>query len=79
VSFRAEGSIILENADSHALRSACENVIRNALRFTRPGTNVEVVLEIDRSTPELAGILSVRDHRNGRRNQRTGNRTPDSH
>jgi two-component system sensor histidine kinase CpxA len=62
VSFRTEGSIILENADPHALRSACENIIRNAVRFTRPGTNVEVVLEIDRSTPELAGILSVRDH-----------------
>lgn len=62
VSFRTEGSIILENADAHALRSACENIIRNAVRFTRPGTNVEVVLEIDRSRPELEGILSVRDH-----------------
>jgi signal transduction histidine kinase len=62
VSLRTEGSIILENADLHALRSACENVIRNAVRFTRAGTNVEVVLEIDRSTPELVGILSVRDH-----------------
>jgi two-component system sensor histidine kinase CpxA len=62
VSLRTKGSIILENADSQALRSACENVIRNAVRFTRPGTNVEVVLEIDRSTPEPLGILSVRDH-----------------
>jgi two-component system sensor histidine kinase CpxA len=62
VNLRTNGSIILENADPHALRSACENVIRNAVRFTRPGTNVEVVLEIDRSTPEPVGILSVRDH-----------------
>jgi two-component system, OmpR family, sensor histidine kinase CpxA len=62
VSLRTEGPIILENADPLALRSACENIIRNAVRFTGPGTNVEVVLEIDRSTPELAGILSVRDH-----------------
>jgi signal transduction histidine kinase len=62
VSFRTEGSIILEDADPHALRSACENIIRNAVRFTPPGTNVEVVLEIDRSTQEPVGILSVRDH-----------------
>jgi signal transduction histidine kinase len=62
VSLRTQGTIILENADPHALRSACENVIRNAVRFTRRGTNVEVVLEIDRSAPELVGILSVRDH-----------------
>src|SRR5260370_20033729 len=34
VSLRTKGSIILENADPHALRSACENVIRNAVRFT---------------------------------------------
>ena len=62
VTFRTNGSVILGNANPHALRSACENVIRNAVRFTRPGTNVEVVLEIDRSTPEPLGILSVRDH-----------------
>jgi signal transduction histidine kinase len=62
VSLRTKGSIILENADPHALRSACENVIRNAVRFTRPGTNVEVVLEIDRSTSEPLVLLSVRDH-----------------
>jgi len=62
VSLRTKGSIILENADPHALRSACENVIRNAVRFTCPGTDVEVVLEIDRSTPEPLGVLFVRDH-----------------
>ncbi|RZU43621.1 ATP-binding protein [Edaphobacter modestus] len=62
VSLRTKGLIILENADPHALRSACENVIRNAVRFTRSGTNVKVVLEIDWSTPEPLGILFVRDH-----------------
>jgi two-component system sensor histidine kinase CpxA len=62
VTLRTKGSIILENADPHALRSACENIIRNAVRFTQPETKVEVVLEIDRSTPEPVGILSVRDH-----------------
>jgi signal transduction histidine kinase len=62
VSLRTRGPVILENADPHALRSACENVIRNAVRFTQPETNVEVVLEVDRSTPEPVGILSIRDH-----------------
>jgi two-component system, OmpR family, sensor histidine kinase CpxA len=62
VSLHTTGAFILKNADPHALRSACENVIRNAIRFTQPGTNVEVTLEIDRSTPELLWILSVRDH-----------------
>jgi two-component system, OmpR family, sensor histidine kinase CpxA len=62
VSFHTNDSIILNNADPQALRSACENIIRNAVRFTRSGTNVEVVLEIDRSAPELVGVLSVRDH-----------------
>jgi two-component system, OmpR family, sensor histidine kinase CpxA len=62
VRLRANGSVILGNADPHALRSACENVIRNAVRFTQPGTEVEVVLEIDRSAPERLALLSVRDH-----------------
>jgi signal transduction histidine kinase len=62
VSLRTNGSVILRNADPHALRSACENVIRNAVRFTRPGTAVEVVLEFDRSAPEPLALLSVRDH-----------------
>jgi signal transduction histidine kinase len=62
VSFQRNGSIILENADPHALRSACENVIRNAVRFTPPGTDVEVVLEIDKNAPEPLALLIVRDH-----------------
>jgi two-component system sensor histidine kinase CpxA len=37
-------------------------VIRNAVRFTQPGTDVEVVLEIDESTVEPVALLSVRDH-----------------
>ena len=61
VSLQTTGSIILRNADPHALRSACENVIRNAVRFTRPGTDVQIVLEIDRSSPETPAYLSVRD------------------
>jgi len=62
VSFQTTGSIILRNADPHALRSACENIIRNAARFTRPGSDVQIVLEIRRSTSEPLAFLSVRDH-----------------
>jgi signal transduction histidine kinase len=62
VSLQITGSIIVRNADPHALRSACENVIRNAVRFTRPGSDVRIVLEVDRSTSEPLAFLSVRDH-----------------
>jgi two-component system sensor histidine kinase CpxA len=62
VSLQTTGSIILPNADAHALRSACENIVRNAVRFTRPGSDVQIVLEIDRSAPEPLAFLSVRDH-----------------
>jgi two-component system sensor histidine kinase CpxA len=61
VNLRAMDSVVLENADPHALRSACENIIRNAIRFTRPGTDVQVALQMDRRTPEPLAVLSVRD------------------
>ena len=62
VSLQTTGSVILRNADPHALRSACENIIRNAVRFTRSGSDVEIVLEVDRTAPEPWALLSVRDH-----------------
>src|SRR5262249_35646515 len=40
------------------LRSAIENVIRNAVRYTTPGTSVEVALQWKLETAEL----TVRDH-----------------
>jgi signal transduction histidine kinase len=62
VSLRVMDSVFLQNADPHALRSACENIIRNAIRFTRQGTAVQVTLEMDSSTPEPFALLSVRDY-----------------
>ncbi len=43
---------------SELLRSAVENVIRNAIRYTAPGTDVEVWLRWRLDT----AVLSVRDH-----------------
>jgi two-component system sensor histidine kinase CpxA len=60
VSLEAAASVILTNADPHALRSACENIIRNAIRFSPPGDNVEVNLTVRRET-EPSVHLSVRD------------------
>jgi signal transduction histidine kinase len=62
VSLQTTGSIILRNADPNALRSACENIIRNAVRFTRPGSDVQIVLNVDRNAPEPLAFLSIRDH-----------------
>jgi two-component system sensor histidine kinase CpxA len=62
VTFHTPGPIILRNADPHALRSACENIIRNAVRFTPPGTDVEVALQIDMRASEPVAILCVQDH-----------------
>jgi two-component system sensor histidine kinase CpxA len=62
VSLQTSSSIILRNADPHALRSACENIIRNAVRFTRSGSDVRIDLQVDRSAAEPLAILSVRDH-----------------
>jgi signal transduction histidine kinase len=62
VSFHATSSVILGNADPHALRSACENIIRNAVRFTSLGSDVRVLLDVDRSTPQAKAVVIVRDH-----------------
>ena len=62
VCLQTSGSIILRNADPHALRSACENIIRNAVRFTPPASDVQIVLQVDRSAPHPVASLSVRDH-----------------
>jgi two-component system, OmpR family, sensor histidine kinase CpxA len=48
--------------DPGLLRSAIENVLRNAVRFTRAGTAVEVVLRSNRGTSADEAIISIRDH-----------------
>ena len=48
--------------DAKLLQSAIENVVRNAISYTEPGTSVEVLLQsVRRSNASLAG-LTVRDY-----------------
>ena len=61
VNMDATSPIVIANADPHALRSACENIIRNAVRFTAPGTNVQVVLKSNGSTSAPLVSLYIRD------------------
>jgi two-component system, OmpR family, sensor histidine kinase CpxA len=62
VRFLDEGNILIEGADEQALRSACENIVRNAVRFTRPGTEVQVTLRNEREDTAERAILRVRDY-----------------
>ncbi len=61
VKLQAEGGIIIEKADQQALRSAFENIIRNAVKFTAPGSVVEVLLKTDKTRRSPQAVLSVRD------------------
>jgi signal transduction histidine kinase len=61
VRLEAEGGIVIENADQQALRSACENILRNAIKFTRPGSEVEVILKTQNTKPLMQAVLLVRD------------------
>jgi len=62
VRLEAAGDIFIEKADQQALRSACENIIRNAIRFAPPGTPVEVVLKAETRSDFPQAVLSVRDY-----------------
>jgi signal transduction histidine kinase len=62
VRLEAVGDIFVEKADQQALRSACENIIRNAIRFTPSGTEVKVVLKAETRNDLPQAVLSVRDY-----------------
>jgi two-component system sensor histidine kinase CpxA len=61
VSLKAVNSVVLHNVHTEALRSACENIVRNAIRFSPPGGEVEVNLSVSGDS-ERRVHLSVRDH-----------------
>ncbi len=47
------------------LRSAIENVVRNAVRYTDEGTEVEIKLDCDDEGEKPLAVVSVRDHGKG--------------
>lgn len=53
------------NGVEELLRSAVENVVRNAVRFTPEGTAVEVALKTQNGSGDNFAIISVRDHGSG--------------
>jgi two-component system sensor histidine kinase CpxA len=53
------------NGIEDLLRSAVENVVRNAVRFTPEGTAVEVALQRQNGGGENVAVICVRDHGNG--------------
>lgn len=44
------------------LRSAFENVLRNAIHYTRENTTVEVTLQCNGAAPNESAVVAVRDH-----------------
>jgi signal transduction histidine kinase len=62
VKLQSEGGVVIEKADQQALRSACENVVRNAIRFTAPGSQVELTLKTEKMSPSPQAVLLVRDY-----------------
>jgi two-component system sensor histidine kinase CpxA len=59
--------------DSTLLRSAIENVLRNAVRYTRTGTTVEVLLGADPAISTNQAVLVIRDHGPGVPNEDLAN------
>ena len=47
------------------LRSAIENVVRNAIRHTLEGTSVELTLKQQRTDSVERAVLEIRDHGSG--------------
>ncbi len=61
VEVKIKDEAVLPAGDSYALRSACENVVRNAIRFTQPGTTVEIELSVEHGSSLNFAIISVND------------------
>ena len=53
---------IYVRGNTDLLRSAVENIVRNAIRYTAPGTTVDVNLQRRNSAGLARSVLTVRDH-----------------
>jgi two-component system, OmpR family, sensor histidine kinase CpxA len=61
VKLTANGQVFVQG-EAELLHSAIENLVRNAIRYTEPGTPVEVVLESEPRSITSFARLTVRDH-----------------
>jgi two-component system, OmpR family, sensor histidine kinase CpxA len=61
VQFNAKG-VYLIHGNTELLRGAIENVVRNAIHYTPPGTSVEVLLEPVRQPKQSFVRVSIRDY-----------------
>ncbi|MCX5830131.1 MAG: ATP-binding protein [Deltaproteobacteria bacterium] len=58
-----EGCLVVGNEEF--LRRAIDNVARNAVRYTRDGSTVEVSLRRIKSNGDSYGVMAIRDHGRG--------------
>jgi two-component system, OmpR family, sensor histidine kinase CpxA len=61
VQLTAEGKFFV-TGNPELLHSAIENVVRNAIHYTDPGTQVEILLSSDRQSNQPCVRLEIRDH-----------------
>ena len=61
VEFRHTSELVVEGA-FEMLRGAVENVVRNAVRYTAVGTNVEIVIDRAVAQSGSKALIRVRDH-----------------
>ena len=64
VKFTALGQFFV-SGNAELLHSAIENVIRNAIRYTKSGTSVEVLLESENLADASFARLAIRDYGSG--------------
>jgi two-component system sensor histidine kinase CpxA len=60
---RADDCVL--KGDPLLLRSCIENVVRNAMRYTAPQTNVEITLQVANANPGAVANILVADHGSG--------------
>jgi two-component system sensor histidine kinase CpxA len=64
---------IFVHGDAKLLQSAIENLVRNAISYTEPGTSVEVLLQSEHRSSESFARLTVRDYGPGVPDSELGN------
>jgi signal transduction histidine kinase len=58
----ASGDACTTTGVTEQLRRALENVVRNAIRYTKPNTDVEITMRRQGTTSASRAVIQVRDH-----------------